>query len=238
MVEKEADIFRNSGVALVAGIPNVGGTLSFFLDKILPSQIEKQYDDFILSLSEEVKNLQIEVNESIVHSDEFISLFNRMIEAAVCEYSEKKRAILRNLLLSAITSQNQFNYNDYFEHLVAKLTIDEIRWLCFTNEFTKRNGVGPYPYLVQQKVHHNYDHISHITNKLIRYKLLNGSRISDLGKQFIQFINSPINIFDQSDGNMHLNSCGTATNRNSVVKMDVQSNRPGTVTEQNNWLHT
>ena len=197
MVEDKTDIIRNSSVALVAGIPNVGGTLSFFLDKILPSQIERQYDDFIMSLSEEVKNLQIEVNESIVRSNEFISLFNRMIDAAVCEHSEKKRTIIRNILLSAITGQNQFNYNDYFEHLVAKLTIDEIRWLYFTDEFTKRNGIGPYPYLVRQKVHHNHEHISHITNKLIRYKLLNGNRISDLGKQFIQFINYPTDIFDQ-----------------------------------------
>ena len=202
MVEDKTEIIRNAGVALVAGIPNVGGTLSFFLDKILPSHIEKQYDDFIVSLSQEVKNLRIEVDESIVCSDEFISLFNRMIDTAVCEHSEKKRAIIRNILLSAITIQNQFNYNDYFEHLVAKLTLDEIRWLYFTDEFTKRNGVGPYPYLVQQKVHHDYEHISHITNKLTRYKLLTGNRISDLGKQFIKFINSPTNIFDQLDGNM------------------------------------
>ena len=200
MVKVKADIIRNSGVALVAGTPNVGGTLSFFLDKILPSQIGAQYDAFIMSLSEGVDNLQIQVSESTIRSDEFISLFNRMIDVALCEHSKTKHAIIRNILLSAISGSNQFNHNDFFEHLISKLTADEIRWLYFTDEFTRKNDIGPYPYLVHQKIHGEYQHIAHVTNKLIRYRLLQGSKLSKLGKQFIQFINTPNNVFEPFDG--------------------------------------
>lgn len=197
MLEDKSDLFRNSSVALVAGIPNIGGPLSFFLDKILPSQIEMQYNAFILSLCQEVDNLQIKVDESIIQSAEFISLFNRMIDIAVCEYSEKKKTIIRNILLSAISSYDRMNYNEYFEYLVSKLTIDEIRWLYFADEFARRNGVGAYSYLVQHKMHIQYQHITHVTTKLVRYRLLDGNRISNLGKMFIQFINSPISVFSE-----------------------------------------
>lgn len=199
MVDDKLDVLRNSSVAVAAGIPNIGSTLSFFLDKILPSQIEKQYNIFITSLSQEVNNLQIEVNESIVHSAEFISLFNRMIDIAVRENSEEKLAIIRNILLSAITSPNTFCYNDFFNYLVDRLTIDEIRWLFFSDMFWEKNGIGPYAYLVKQKEHGKYPYIAHVATKLIRYKLLDGSKISNLGKMFIQYINSPINVFDETN---------------------------------------
>lgn len=199
MEEVSIDLARNMGIALTSGIPNVGGTLSFFLDKILPSEIEKKYEDFIESLSKEVLHLQIEISESIIRSDEFVSLFNRMIDLVVCEFSEKKKAIAKNILLSAMTSSDRFNKHDYFEYLVRKLTVDEIRWLYFSDEFTRRNGLGPYSYLVKQNLQDGYQYISHITNKLIRYKLLDGNKISALGEQFIRYINNPICVFDEMD---------------------------------------
>ena len=129
MLKNVDDTKRNMGISLAAAIPEIGGSLAFFLDKILPSEIRNKYDNFLQSLSHDVDYLKIQVSEDIIKSDEFISLFNKTIDAVMCECSELKLTIFRNILLSSLEEQHELNYGDFFLHLLSKLSEEEIKWL-------------------------------------------------------------------------------------------------------------
>ena len=194
MLKNVDDTKRNMGISLAAAIPEIGGSLAFFLDKILPSEIQNKYDKFLQSLSHDVDYLKIQVSEDIIKSDEFISLFNKTIDAIMCECSELKLTIFRNILLSSLEEQHELNYGDFFLHLLSKLSEEEIKWL-FLADLCEKNGTqSPSSYYVKHHRESDNSLVLHITTKLIRYKLINGNKVSNLGRMFIKYINSPNDI--------------------------------------------
>lgn len=194
MTEENKELIRNTTISLTAGVPYLGGVVSFFLDKKLPSQIQKQYDDFLKSLDDAVEELQIEINENIIQSHEFFSLFNKTVDHVICEYSEIKKGIYRNILLSALSNNDSFNYTDFFVFLTNKLTVDEIKWLAFTEEYKKQKGESLWRDVANNYQESDNSLVMHIQTKLVRYRLIKGDRISALGKMYIHNITSPIDL--------------------------------------------
>ena len=58
MDKNEKDLIRNSLIAMTAAIPYAGGTISFLLDKYVPSEAEKRRNEFILTLAKDLEELK------------------------------------------------------------------------------------------------------------------------------------------------------------------------------------
>ena len=51
------DLIRNGLIALTSSVPYVGGTLSFLLDKYIPSEAEKRKNAFIKNLETDLQEI-------------------------------------------------------------------------------------------------------------------------------------------------------------------------------------
>lgn len=49
------DNIRNTLIALSSMIPTVGGTVSFILDKYIPSEVEKRKREYIIQLANDIE---------------------------------------------------------------------------------------------------------------------------------------------------------------------------------------
>lgn len=183
------DIFRNISVAASSALPYTGGTISLLLDKFLPSYIEEQYQRFISSLEKRILQLKIKIDEEIIQSPEFFSLFTKTLDYAVCEYRKEKIIAFQNIILNAATRDIDFDIEDYFLFLTSTLTIDQFKYL-FTIKLLTSNGsneVNCY------KIYNNTDklYLSSAVTEMLRYGLIDGKKVTGLGDRYIQSINSP-----------------------------------------------
>ena len=56
------DLIRNGLIALTSTVPYVGGTLSFLLDKYIPSEAEKRKNAYIKNLEADLQEVKGKVN--------------------------------------------------------------------------------------------------------------------------------------------------------------------------------
>lgn len=212
-MDEEKDIIRNSVIALTAAIPVAGGTISFLLDKYIPSEAERKRNEFIKCLECDIEEIKEKIDISNLDTPEFYSIFNKLLKASMEEYREEKLNAFRNLALNVILEPQKFNKIDFYTRLVISLVPDEIMLLrvlylldvkgelkFYDNNPKKRNIFN-----IISKLYGIEDHlyIQAMLTNCGRYRLIlsNGELniqfgragyfLSDLGKDFLSYVFLP-----------------------------------------------
>lgn len=207
------DMIRDSLIALAAAIPYAGGTLSFLLDKYIPSEAERKRNDFIMTLANDLEEMKEKINVFNLDTPEFYSIFTKLLKASMEEYRDEKLTAFRNLALNIVLEPQKFNKMDFFTRLVISLVPDEIMILrifylldvkgelkSFDNNKEKRDI-----YDIISRVYgiNDYLYIQALITDCQRYRLILGSPqiqkktgrsgifLSNLGEDFLSYIFLP-----------------------------------------------
>ena len=195
----QKDIIRNILIGASASTPYTGGMISYALDKIFPSYLEKHYIDLISDLERDLYEIHKKIDLKTVESPEFISLCYKAIEYAIVEYHKEKLQGYRNILLHAITGDIDFSISDYYLFLTDRLTIDQFKilhLLYLTESFMKPLDDTYLLQLMNAHPENRYLYISEFS-ELTRLNLSRGNILTQLGKKFYKFINTPIKCFNE-----------------------------------------
>lgn len=207
------DMIRNSLIALTAAIPYAGGTLSFLLDKYIPSEAERRKNDFIMTLANDLEEMKEKANVNNLDTPEFYSIFTKLLKASMEEYRDEKLTAFRNLVLNIVLEPIKFNKIDFFTQLVISLVPDEIMILhifylldvkgelqLFDNDKDKRDI---YDIILKAYGINDRLYIEALLIDCQRYRLIladkqmhkktgrSGPFLSDLGKDFLSYIFLP-----------------------------------------------
>jgi hypothetical protein len=101
-VNTAADHARSAIKAALNTMPVVGGPLSSLLEDYIPSSRAKRTEEFIIGLGERLEELQDQIHEERIKTDEFSYLITRGIENAQHDYQTEKLDAYRNLLVNAL----------------------------------------------------------------------------------------------------------------------------------------
>lgn len=208
------DIIRNSLIAATGTVPYVGGTISFLLDKYIPSEAEKRRNEFLNKLAGDLEELKDQV-ENYSDSPEFINIFTRLLRASIDEYRDEKITAFRNLVINIAISPQKFNAIDYYSRLVIKMIPDEILILRVFYLLDVKGELKTYDsnkekrdiYEIISQVYGLKDclYIQALLIECQRYRLILGNKsaqekygngreglyLTELGKDFLKYIFEP-----------------------------------------------
>lgn len=212
MNDNSKDVIRNGLIAVTAAIPYAGGTLSFLLDKYIPSEAERKRNEFINSLACDLEEIKEKLDVSNLDTPEFHSIFTRLLKASMEEYRNEKLNAFRNLVINTLLKPVEFNKLDFFSQLVIALVPDEIMilrvffLLDVKGELKELDNTHNRDiYSIVSRLYDINDHL-YIQALLIdcqRYRLILGSPeiekrqgrkglfLTDLGKDFLSYIFMP-----------------------------------------------
>ena len=108
------DFIRNSLIALTGTVPYVGGSISFLLDKYIPSEAERKRNEFISKVSDDLEELREKVDAFNFETPEFYSIFTKLLRHAVEEYRDEKINAFRNLTMNIVLEPEEFDKIDFF----------------------------------------------------------------------------------------------------------------------------
>lgn len=207
------DLIRNSLIALTSTVPYIGGTISFLLDKYIPSETEKRRNEFIKKLEADLKEIEEKVDDFNLDTPEFYSIFTRLLKESMEEYRSEKITAFRNLTIHIVLKPQEFNKIDFFAKLVISLVPDEIMILhifymldvegelkMLDGDIEKRDI-----YEIISKVYgiEDMEYMRALITDCQRYRLIiesqqmqkrmgrKGLFLSDLGREFLTYIFSP-----------------------------------------------
>lgn len=120
------DIIRNSLISLTAAVPYVGGTVSFLLDKYLPSEIERKRNVYLKKLESDLEEIKEKIDIKNLDTPEFRSIFTKLLKASIEEYRDEKLTAFRNLTIHTLVTPERYNKIDFFTRLTLTLVPDEI----------------------------------------------------------------------------------------------------------------
>lgn len=206
------DTIRNSIIALTAAIPYAGGTISFLLDKYIPSEADRRRNAYINSLADDLEEIKEKIDITNLDSPEFYSIFTKLLKAAMEEYREEKLTAFRNLTINIALEPHKFNKLDFFTQLVLSLVPDEIMILHVFFLLDVKGELRSYDntptrniYNILEKLYGIDDHL-YIQALLVdcqRYRLIlsnsatqnkwgrEGLFLTDLGIEFLSYIFLP-----------------------------------------------
>lgn len=212
MTDKK-DTIRNIGIASIAALPLVGGSLAFLLDKYIPEENRRRQNEFILQLSNDVERLKDKINVKNMETPEFRAIFMKLLSESIFEHREEKIGSFKNILLNVLFEDvDHFDKADFFAHLVMDLLPDEIKILNVFYQLDVKNIKLPEdrgskrdirPILMNLFSESNVEFIQALLNDCMRYNLISGSPtqtkkygregvfITELGTQFVQYIFEP-----------------------------------------------
>ena len=127
--DKLKELSRNITIATSSIIPGVGGVLSLFLDKHLPSTIEKRKEDFLKSLSNDLEQLPTEIIDKLSTNEEYHSIILKVFKSITQEEKEMKLIAFRNILINEALCDSHINEREFYIKLLTDLTTDQIRVL-------------------------------------------------------------------------------------------------------------
>lgn len=107
------DLIRNSLIALTSTVPYIGGTISFLLDKYIPSEAEKRRNEFIKKIEADLKEIEEKVDDFNLDTPEFYSIFTRLLKESMEEYRSEKITAFRNLTIHIVLEPQEFNKIDF-----------------------------------------------------------------------------------------------------------------------------
>ena len=209
------DAIRNALIGISAGVPVVGGPISFILDKYIPSEVERKRNKLLNQLNKDVEDLKDKIYVRNMYTPIFQSVFNSLLQASFTEYRHEKITAFRNIILQMLQTSDEIflDQASFFSRLVILMIPDEIRILnIFYMLDIKRiysdldEGKNRNIYKIISKLCCEYDqeYISALIVDLQRYALISGSRkqkklynrggifLTTLGEKFTDYIFNPI----------------------------------------------
>lgn len=192
MKREESDLLRNVAIGTTMSIPCVGGTLGFLLDKSIPDHVSNQYISFIKEL--ESKIIELNCNYDRFKSPEFFSLFIKILNEIILDHIEEKKVLYRNMLLNTLTDSWDLSTNDFFYHITISLNVTALNYL-----FLLYRGNGDISALKMPELLREYpdqrDYLTSSITELVRFKLVRGTALTNLGTRYCNFCFSPIQLF-------------------------------------------
>lgn len=180
---------RNVGIASIAAFPFVGGSLAYILDKQIPDYVQNQYGSFVKELEEELKEIDCKVDYSKIETPEFYSLFQKVLNEVILSQMTLRKELYKNMLINSIISEKKWDKTDFFLYIISSITEDEIEELFLL--YTKGEQVNMIPSLIKQYPKYN-DYIISFASELVRYRLVEGNKLSLLGKEFCNYVFKPL----------------------------------------------
>ena len=197
---------RNVAVAATSLIPGIGGVLSLFLDKYLPSTVEKRRNAFLEKLSFDMEKLPSSIISKISTDEEYHSLVIKIFRAVIQEDQIIKIEAFRNILVNAaLAADDEPNETEFYIKLITELTSDQMRilHLFYLRDFKEEiqfANINKYIDANWTEVDESYRFA--LVTELIRYGLISGSQnirqkkgngqhLSEFGERFIRYIFQP-----------------------------------------------
>jgi len=209
---------RNTLVAVMSGVPLVGGPLSVIMDKYLPNELERRRSELLEAISSDLEQLERQGFPLVVNSPEFLSTFLKVLRHATEEHRREKTIAFRNILINSVLSEEaEFNERDAYIHLIDDLTADQIRVLHL---FYLRDVKGTIHFDTDENIytylHHHWPSMDEYyalacTTELFRRQIISGSGkraaetgkrghlLTPFGERFINFVFSPVTLEKQND---------------------------------------
>lgn len=192
---EKADCLRNISIGALASLPYIGGPLSYIIDKSVPEQVSVRYSTFMKSLEKDIATLKKKIDYSRFETPQFYSMFVKVIHEVICNHIEEKRILYKNILINTVDAFWNCNKNDFFLSVTERLSPDAINYLYliytgFDQSEQKDNflAIGNLMKVFPSQS----DYLMEIGSELVRYHLVEGVKMTQLGKQYCNFIFSPI----------------------------------------------
>lgn len=192
---EKADCLRNISIGALASLPYIGGPLSYIIDKSVPEQVSVRYSTFMKSLEKDIATLKKKIDYSRFETPQFYSMFVKVIHEVMCNHIEEKRILYKNILINTVDAFWNCNKNDFFLSVTERLSPDAINYLYliytgFDQSEQKDNflAIGNLMKVFPSQS----DYLMEIGSELVRYHLVEGVKMTQLGKQYCNFIFSPI----------------------------------------------
>lgn len=192
---EKADCLRNISIGALASLPYIGGSLSYIIDKSVPEQVSVRYSTFMKSLEKDIATLKKKIDYSRFETPQFYSMFVKVIHEVICNHIEEKRILYKNILINTVDAFWNCNKNDFFLSVTERLSSDAINYLYliytgFDQSEQKDNflAIGNLMKVFPSQS----DYLMEIGSELVRYHLVEGVKMTQLGKQYCNFIFSPI----------------------------------------------
>lgn len=192
---EKADCLRNISIGALASLPYIGGPLSYIIDKSVPEQVSVRYSTFMKSLEKDIATLKKKIDYSRFETPQFYSMFVKVIHEVICNHIEEKRILYKNILRNTVDAFWNCNKNDFFLSVTERLSSDAINYLYliytgFDQSEQKDNflAIGNLMKVFPSQS----DYLMEIGSELVRYHLVEGVKMTQLGKQYCNFIFSPI----------------------------------------------
>lgn len=199
-MEQPNDILRNSLIGAISSIEGVGGVLSFVLNKLIPEQAAKQTAAFLENLSRELEQFEEEKLIQRFQTEEYLSLFMKILSNVICDYRNKKEKIFLNVLINSLEEDTCFDEAEYFLHLIDFFPRDSLGYLYRAYKLHEE-GVENEDTEILNSSHcgmkiENYLSFS-IQSEMSRFRLLYGKTLTPLGKRFCDFVFLPYEIEEE-----------------------------------------
>lgn len=213
---KYSEHIINGIKAILANFPGGSGIASLMSDYI-PSQRELRLMEFTEIIAKDLSQLQNEINENYLKSDEYAFIFEKCFKGAVENYQKEKMLAFRAILVNSLTAFDiTQTEKEYYLNLVDNLSLLHIQvlsFLAFPERYLELNGMDEsivsggfssfFPKVIPNanveiiklafKDLHSYGFTntdSSIFNTMTSSKgwSLLGDRVSRNGRNFIRFI--------------------------------------------------
>lgn len=192
---EKADCLRNISIGALASLPYIGGPLSYIIDKSVPEQVSVRYSTFMKSLEKDIATLKNKIDYSRFETPQFYSMFVKVIHEVICNHIEEKRILYKNILINTADVFWNCNKNDFFLSVTERLSPDAINYLYLIytgfDQSEKKDNFLAIGNLMKVFPSQS-DYLMEIGSELVRYHLVEGVKMTQLGKQYCNFIFSPI----------------------------------------------
>lgn len=212
------DEIRNTFIALSSMVPVVGGSISFLLDKYLPSEAERRRSEFLQQLTNDVERLKDRIDIKNLETPEFQSVFVRLLRASIEEHRQEKLLAFRNISLNLLMDPRQLSFNqaEFYMRLSLILIPDEIKILHIFYLLDVKGELSSYDdkskprdiyrIIEQLSGSNERDYIRALITDCMRYELIasstpqkekylrDGIFITELGNDFVDYIFNPIEV--------------------------------------------
>lgn len=192
---EKADCLRNISIGALASLPYIGGPLSYIIDKSVPEQVSVRYSTFMKSLEKDIATLKNKIDYSRFETPQFYSMFVKVIHEVICNHIEEKSILYKNILINTADAFWNCNKNDFFLSVTERLSPDAINYLYLIytgfDQSEKKDNFLAIGNLMKVFPSQS-DYLMEIGSELVRYHLVEGVKMTQLGKQYCNFIFSPI----------------------------------------------
>lgn len=137
-----------AAIETIGGIIPIVGFVDSFYDNLNHIQAErkrKRISDFVIQLSEDLKELKDSIQEDYVSNDEFLDVFEKASRYIANERTEQKRTFFKNILCKSMISKDcDYDKTERYFRLLDNLSDIELSILAVLNnpeEYNKKHGM-------------------------------------------------------------------------------------------------